>query len=454
MRNSRFGGTLGATGVLLGVICFNISHTRGDVPATVTAPASSPPVDSGFDPSQYLTGDWFSLRRQLYDHGVSIEPFLLFDYSKNFLGGLNTRSDSFRQRFDVPVTIDTEKLLGWHGGTFQIAYQMQHGDNASHTLVGDAQNFSFGTDADGRSQLGKLWYEQKLFDDNLRIRVGKQDGNADFDALQNDVDFLNNSFSTSPTLYLMPSFPDNGMGIEAFYEPKSGFYAGVAVFDGSIAHGVELGEYGPRHFFDCPNNLFLIAETGQSFKLPISGRHLPGRIGLGGWYSTDHIDRLDGHGQKEGTGGVYLILDQLLWKPFREKPVVVGLPGGNLANAPEVEENYPGGIASSFSAAWADPAVNRIDGNVLLSLEWTGILPSRRIDALGLGASYAHFSTEADLHDDYELAIETFYLIRFTPAVSLRPDLQFIIHPSGSGASDESPIQNALVFTMRLQVAF
>jgi len=243
------------------------------------------------------------------------------------------------------------------------------------------------------------------------------------------------------------------MGVQAFFEPPSGFYAGTGVFDGSGARGVHTGEYGPRHFFDRPDDLFFIAEVGQHYKLPVGNRHLPGTLGVGGWYDSNHFPRLDGGGVQAGTGGAYLILDQLLWKPFGERPVAVGAPGENLVDQ-EVEESYPGGIAASFSVSWEDPIVNRIDGNALLGLTWTGPIPSRKIDALGLGATWAHFSADALTRDNYELAIETFYQIRFTEYLSLKPDLQYIIHPSGSGTLDESPIQNALVFTLRLEMAF
>jgi len=447
MGNSSF------TSMFLGCLLTGLRFAAADPPSTLPASPPPPTGEPAFDASQHLTGDWFGLRSDLFQHGISIDPFLINDYSKNFIGGLNTHGDSFRQRFNLSLDIDTEKLFGWPGGDFRAVYQLQHGGNASQMLTGDAQNFSFGTDADGRSQIGQLWYEQKFFDDTFRIRVGKQDANTDFDALADDAEFINNSYSTSPTLYLMPSFPDTAMGIQAFFEPPSGFYLGSGVFDGSGARGVRTGEYGPRHFFDQPDDLFLIAEFGQHYKLHVVDRHFPGTLGIGGWYDTNHFQRLDGIGSQSGTGGVYLILDQLLWKPWHERPVAAGPPGENLVSE-EVEEEYPNGIAASFSVSWEDPVVNRIDGNALLGLSWTGPIPSRKTDVLGFGPTYAHFAAAALTRNNYELAIETFYQIRFTDYLSLKPDLQYIIHPSGSGTFDQPPIQNALVFTMRLEMAF
>jgi carbohydrate-selective porin OprB len=162
-----------------------------------------------------------------------------------------------------------DKLAALHGGTFTAIYQFQGGGNTSHLQVGDAQNFSFATDADNRSQLGQLWYLQKFLDDTSRLRLGKLEGSADFDVSDNVREFMNNSYQTSPTLRLLPSFPETGMGIQLFYEPTSNLYAGAGVFDGSLAHGVRLGEYGVADFRTAADNLFLIGEMGQRYKLDV-----------------------------------------------------------------------------------------------------------------------------------------------------------------------------------------
>jgi porin len=427
--------------------------TAPSAPPTTHNALAIPAEQQPLDASQYLLGNPANLRGEMAAHGITIEPYLIIDDSRDFLGGINTRSNNTRDRFNLPVTVDTEKLFGWHGGTFAVVYQYEHGRNAAHQLTGDAQNFSFATIGDGRSQIGQLWYQQKFLNDTMRLRLGKLEGNADFDALDNDQDFMNNSFQTSPTLGLLPSYPDTATGIQLFYEPPSGFYAGAGVFDGSGARGVHTGEYGPSHFFDRTNDVYYISEIGLRYKLPIGNRKWPGRVAFAGWYDANTFGRLDGVGNTVGTFGFYALFDQLLWKPYREQPIPAGPPGANENAKPE-EENYPGGIAVSASLGWADPLANRIDGNALAALTYTGVIPGRSIDELGLGATYAHFSNGAATRDDFELAIETFYRIRFTQFVSLKPDLQYIIHPSGSGEIGQPDRNNALVGSLRLEISF
>jgi carbohydrate-selective porin OprB len=136
-------------------------------------------------------------------------------------------------------------------------------------------------------------------------------------------------------------------------------------------------------------------------------------------------------------------------------PIAAG-PVAADRNQRGAAETYPGDIALSASLGWADPLANRIDANVLAGITWTGMDPARPIDQLGLGATYAHFCHDAVTLYNYELAIELFYRIRFTQFISLSPDVQYIIHPNGSGTYtlDQSDRHNALAATVRLEISF
>jgi carbohydrate-selective porin OprB len=57
------------------------------------------------------------------------------------------------------------------------------------------------------------------------------------------------------------------------------------------------------------------------------------------------------------------------------------------------------------------------------------MLLHRDTDVLGPGTTAVHFSSASNTRNDYELAIELFYRLRFTPFVSLKSDLQYIVHP-------------------------
>jgi porin len=90
-------------------------------------------------------------------------------------------------------------------------------------------------------------------------------------------------------------------------------------------------------------------------------------------------------------------------------------------------------------------------------LVYTGLLPCRDRDKVGVAFAYAQMGplcrsigTQNGIPGcGYEMLTEFSYSIRVTPAVSLEPDLQFILHP---GATQQ--YGNALVVGFRAVVDF
>ena len=80
---------------------------------------------------------------------------------------------------------------------------------------------------------------------------------------------------------------------------------------------------------------------------------------------------------------------------------------------------------------------------------YTGPLPSRDADMVGLMMSHVSLSGRVQALEGRhsETAIELFYKWQITPAVSLKPDLHYIISPGGDG-------RDAVVATLRLEVSF
>jgi porin len=431
--------------------------------AATTMPSTDPttaPAASAFDGSTHLLGDPFGYRSTLADRGITIEPSIVLDESKVLRGGLNTRDDAPRGAFLLAVTADTEKLFGLHGGQVYALMQDRFGVDASARLVGDAQDFAANTNVGASVELAQLYYRQTMGPgDGLVVKAGKIDANADFDVMENGQEFINNSWGGNPTIGPLPSYPNTSTGLDLFALPGPNFYGGVGVFDGSFARGVDVGAYGPSHFLDRGDNLFLIGEVGSRFNTPLdrvipalAGAKLAGHVGVGGWYSTDPYHTLGG-GTTHGTGGTYVVLDQVLWTPSAGPAIATGASGEAGAGGPPPIED-PRSVAVDFSYAAAESDVNLIDRSIIGGITWVGPLPSRMNDAAGVGVLVADLSPRARRRAGAETALEAFYRIRFTPSVSLKPDLQYIFHPDGGGAIGTPLVKDALVFDVRVEVAF
>lgn len=404
---------------------------RPNVPKAQHPALSNPDnIDTGLpaDQWQHATDDWLGHRPELDDRGVIFEASITTDWSKNLRGGMNTEGGTFRHLFNANLTLDTERLMGWEGGTFFLNFQNHHGPDGSADDVGDAQAFS-NIDADGRTEIAELWFEQVTSDGVIRLKIGKVEANSEFAYVDNGGEFINSSMGFSPTVFVLPTYPDPAMSVNLFVYPTDGFYAGAGLYDGSLNEGVPTGSRGPKTFFQHPADLFVIGEAGVTWGE--QGERLPGRLAAGGWWHTGTFTRFDGLTDEE-TGGFYILLDQTIW----------------LENPSDPDDEQ--GIGMFLQYGYADADVSMIEHHAGGGFAWTGPLPSRDDDVLGAGVSFVRFTDEpgAGLMDDSETAFELFYKAQILPWVSVKPDLQYITNPGGTGLDD------ALVATIRIEADF
>ncbi len=353
----------------------------------------------------YLTDGWFGLRPRLSRSGISFEATLTVDASRNLSGGIDSTRTVAPYLVDVNLSIDSSALGVFPGGFLFLDLQQSGGDTGQK-IVNDSQVFS-NIAAEPRTQLAQLWFEQRLAADRIRLKLGKVDANSDFAYVDHGMLFLNSSMGVSPTIQFMPTYPDAAYGFNAFVHPMSGVYSGVGIYDGALQSGTRTGIHGPvlRH-------LFLIGETGLTWVATHAG--LAGRLGLGGWYHSGDFDRFDG-GFNTGASGAYATFDQLV---YREP--------SSLADDSQ-------GVGWFVQYGYADDSVSPIDHHFGTGITWTGAIPYRDRDALGLGVSVVHFSSApgAKFSADFETSTEWFYTFQLTGFFALTFDLQAITNPGG-----------------------
>ena len=216
--------------------------TRPSVPEAQRPPLSNDKnVDTGKPPAhwQRATDDWFGLRPQLDDHGITFQANLTLDNSWDVTGGANSDSTAARYLLNFNLTLNTERLAGWKGGTFFFNFQNQNGKDGS-AMVGSAQGIS-NIDSSSLTQISELWYEQALLDGTLRLKVGKVDAGTEFARVENGAEFLNSSFGFSPTILGFPSYPNPSLSLNIFANPTPWLYGGLGIYDGATAEGRATG---------------------------------------------------------------------------------------------------------------------------------------------------------------------------------------------------------------------
>lgn len=366
----------------------------------------------------YMTGDWRGFRAQLEEKGIKVGSTYMGGPAKKFRGGgmENRRELKGYGLYNLNLTLDTEKMGLWKGGTFYTLYQNKRGMGLTREYMGDRQTMD-GYDFRTMNQLSEYWYQHVWKDGKYRLKAGKQDANAEFCGLYHGFDFLNLSFSVMPTTGLFPTYPEPAMGVTAAVSPTDKLTLKNGTFD-TKGRGSTSGF---NTAFNRRSTTYNITEA--EFKTTI--KKLPGRYISGYWITSknveDYTTNVDSSGdfvsKTYGTNmGLYSAFEQMVYKEKKDdQEDTQGLTLiGQLGFSPQDRND----VSRYFGSA----------------LHYKGLIPKRDNDVLGLGTAIAGFSNRLQTIDGRsgeEAAIECFYKIQLTPWLYIQPDIQYIINPNG-----------------------
>ena len=358
-----------------------------------------------------------SARRWLSDRGVELEAIYRGEVLSSLRGGVTTRdATAYRGMLTLGLSLDTAKLGLWEGGQAYVLFREAHGRGVSEQ-VGDVQVLS-NLDAGSLTQLSAVWYRQSFLDERVWLRLGKQDANNTFAASIHAAQLIHSSAGFPPTIPL-PSYPHPEWGAVAGLEPWDWLSLAGGVYQGEPEGNRSLGDSFAR-----VRGPFAIGSLALTWELA----GLDGRLELGGWWNGARVQRPDGRGSERGAAGPYAILDQWLWR--------LGSP------------ERPRGVALFAQYGWAPPDRSPIEHYLGGGLRLRGPFPYREQDELGLAVYQARFSPDLGTAHRAETALELLYMIQATDWLTLKLDVQTIVHPGGS---DEPP---ALVVGSRFVVRF
>jgi len=401
-----------------------------------------------------LFGDLLGVRDELLERGVRLEGELTLDFSDNFTGGLRTGYWGLAF-LDLMLQVDTAKAFDLAGGLFHIEMQASNElSGASYPLGDYAYYDEVFPGGDGtRAILSSLFWRQSLLDGLVEIQFGKSDVLSNFAFLDGGASFLSDYASyPTPLVAYAPTWGNPATGLELALRPAENVLWHAAWYDGSTAaydpasggNGPATGGRGPKTFFDDPGAAFLINELRVSWTL---GDGLDGLVKGGAWW---HLGETSFAGPPDpATGrlvrtvvddafGVYASGQQALWRATPE--------GGG-------EVNLFGGFG------WGDPSTNPAQWSAAAGLTFTGMIPGRPDDLIGVLGGWTRFTRNAGITalgvgyglpsapGGSETALEIHYQCRLTPWLTVQPDLQWIGTPSGA-------LDDAIVATLRFSMVF
>jgi len=376
-----------------------------------------------------MTGDWGGLRDNLVDSGITPTAAYVTDILGNPLGGID-QAIKYAGRLDIDINFNLEKLGDLKGLQFHVSGSWASGEDLSADDIGNiftvSQIFSGDT-----VRLAALYFEESLFADALNIRAGRIAAGDEFVTSPHFYNFVNSAINgnTSSISINVPSFttfPVMTWGTRARAEPVESFYVmgGVYNSDPSLglnsAHGVD---------FSFSGDVFVIGEIGYMHNQEKGATGLPGNYKIGGYYdSEDFTDLSDPARDLTGNYGLYVLLDQMV---YRE--------GGQGSNQ---------GLAPVMAFTFAPSDRNTLPFYFYAGLVYHGLFPGRDSDVTAFGLAYGKFSDDLS-GQDFEMVLEWTHEFVITPWLSVQPDVQYIIKPSGT-----STIPNALVLGAELAINF
>ncbi|RKY21107.1 MAG: hypothetical protein DRQ55_05500 [Planctomycetota bacterium] len=167
-------------------------------------------------------------------NGLTFEALWSQDLLGNVSGGASTGWSRGR-KLDLSIRADLDRAADMPGATAYVSWYATGGGPLS-ARSGDLQVAS-NIEGPRRSILAELWFEQRLADDALRLKLGKLDANSEFATTQHGGEFLNSSFGFSPTVFALPSYPDPAYAALAAWRAVQGLQLKAGLFDGSTAAG-------------------------------------------------------------------------------------------------------------------------------------------------------------------------------------------------------------------------
>lgn len=416
-------------------------------------------------------------RKQLENKGISFEAIYTGDMVSNLQGGLQQKT-AYIGNLDLALILDLGVAGLVPGGKIYVCGNDTHGgENPTKKYVGDVQWLN-NLQAPPAMRLYEYWYEQSFWNDKVSILAGVEGIDSEFAISEYGALYLNSSFGTPPEFSLnspMSMFPYAGLASRIKIKPHeqmeflAGIFEGDPSDNGKNVHGVNYhlsGRQGATLVFEGAYH--------QRVRWNNTMAPLTGSTKFGSWLHTQNTDHLlitDDAGnpiRRKNNYGFYGLIDQMV---FREKNGDPEEKTSKLVTPSHEVEGEFQGLGVFFQLGGAPSDRNQVAYYFGAGLNYTGLIPKRDQDILGVAVANAFISRKArkaraeeiDAFDPTdpeagpapgqlmgnESALETTYRIQLHDRLSLQPDYQVVFYPSG-----EKNVKTAHVFSLRFEVTY
>lgn len=402
---------------------------------TTTRRPPSPLLGTPFEPI-------VRLGQSLNDAGILPRLRYVQSFAANPTGGLSQGTDTSGVVI-FGADLDMNRIAGIEGAQLHATFAQFFGHELATDHIGTrtkVQSFYY---PKKQFELAELTYEQALFDKRLTFVVGRANANANATGsfarstygcrFQNVADC---PFELTQAVAGFPGFPYVNWGGSVRYNPVPTTYIKAGAFETNSRRNTNSGfDWGLNH----STGYVVPVEIGYGTEYATDP--YPRHYKLGGWYNAAPFNDpyLNTRGRSRalsggaplaysgGRTGVYALADQVVWRPPMDDAGKRGQRG--LAVFATTGVPFDGKGLFSFQAT---------SGAL-----WTGPIPSRAADQIGLLATYIRLSDKEDgyVNDLLRKArsstlvsrnqgiFEANYNYKLTEGIYLAGSLQHLVNP-------------------------
>ncbi len=391
---------------------------------------------------QWLLGDWNGERQQLEQQGYKFTASIMSQAATNLDGGYND-NNTFENaaQLSLGANFDLEKIAGWKDTTASLVVTKRDGNALTLERIKDPRSSQLGNAQEiyGRGKIWRLsqaWIKKGFADNTVQVKVGRMGMSEDFNSSQ--CEFQN--------LLLCGGQLGKSIGSIWYNSPVGIWGANVKYqFAPEWTFGIGAYEVNPDNIKTASNsdgfNLDMNNVKGATIPVELAWKPklalfngLPGEYKVGALYSTAEANDVK-------TAGKVHDGKQSFWINAQQQ----------LSHAGQDPKR---GLYVTFNGVVNDKATTFVQSTQQLALWYKGPFDSRPNDSIGFGIanyvvndrakdkqiatnesrgyySYDPIASNYIPIQDDELNIELNYTYQWSPAVMLRPNIQYIHQPAG-----------------------
>jgi porin len=428
----------------VGFIC-----AQSSVAQTISSTSS---IDTWLD-QPTMTGDWSGARTDLESLGISPRAHITSESAGNPLGGEEQTVRSTEQ-IDFGADIDLQRLLHIPYAKIQLTMTDRFGRSLSADAIGNQFAVQELYGAGQNFRLAELNYQQDFLEHTLAIEVGWSPVGDQFATIGAFCNFQNgiicghnNAMTDNSGAH---NFPTAEWGVRVKWQATPSFYAMSGVYqvnpnEGDANKGWDLSLRGTGVF--APVELGWTTGDGAG--------QLPGIYKIGAYYNSsatpDLFTDVNGHPagltsepfeEHDGREGGYIMTDQMV---YRER-------ADSLR-----------GLSLGATIGLGDTATAKYRYFAMAGGHYQGTFPGRDNDLIAFMFAYAKTNPRLTGYQEdresvapgsvgiqtYESIAEVDYGAQIAPWLLLRPNLQYVTNPGGTGK-----IPNALIIGLTVKATF